>query len=73
MYLWQLILTREKLRKKIMSEQMIDDLCSMFNKDVRADVRLTASNQILSLTGSSEGRLFIRQNKKLVRQLNRDA
>jgi len=49
-----------------MSEQMIDDLCSMFNKDVRADVRLTASNQILSLTGSSEGRLFIRQNKKLL-------
>jgi hypothetical protein len=69
-YLWQLILTREKLRKKIMgdNEQMIDELCSMFNKDVRADVRLTASNQILSLTGSSEGRLFIRQNKKLVRQ-----
>ena len=54
-----------------MGEEMIDDLCSMFKKDVRADVRLTASNQLLSLTGSSEGRLFIRQNKKLVRQLIR--
>ena len=47
---------------------MIDDLCAMFKKDVRADVRLTASNQVLALTGSAEGRLFIRQHKKLVRQ-----
>ena len=44
----------------------LEDLCNMLHKSTRLEVRLTASSNIMALTGSDEGRLFIRQNKPLV-------
>ena len=44
----------------------LEDLCNMLHKSTRLEVRLTASSNVMALTGSDEGRLFIRQNKPLV-------
>ena len=48
------------------SDNWLEDLCKMLHKSTRLEVRLTASSNIMALTGSDEGRLFIRQNKPLV-------
>ena len=44
----------------------LNELCRMLHPTTRLDVRLTASSNVMMLTGSDEGRLFIRQNKPLV-------
>ena len=44
----------------------LEDLCNMLHKSTRLEVRLTASSNVMALTGSDEGRMFIRQNKPLV-------
>lgn len=41
----------------------------MLHKSTRLEVRLTASSNITALTGSDEGRLFIRQNRPLMEAL----
>ena len=47
----------------------LEDLCNMLHKSARLEVRLTASSNVMALTGSDEGRLFIRQNKPLVSEM----
>lgn len=47
----------------------LEDLCNMLHKSTRLEVRLTASSNVMALTGSDEGRLFIRQNKPLVSEM----
>merc|ERR1712110_1350258 len=46
-------------------EDWLEELCGMLHRSTRLDVRLSASANVMMLTGSDEGRLFIRQNKKL--------
>lgn len=48
------------------SKDWLNELCRMLHPTTRLDVRLTASSNVMMLTGSDEGRLFIRQNKPLV-------
>ena len=40
----------------------LGELVKMLHFGTRKDVRLTASKNVLALTGSPDGRLFIRQN-----------
>jgi len=47
----------------------LNELCRMLHPTTRLDVRLTASSNVMMLTGSDEGRLFIRQNKPLLEAL----
>jgi len=47
-------------------EDWLSELCSMLHRSTRLDVRLSASANVMMLTGSEEGRLFIRQNKQLL-------
>ena len=47
-------------------DDWLEELCGMLHRSTRLDVRLSASANVMMLTGSDEGRLFIRQNKKLV-------
>lgn len=48
------------------NKELIQDLLNALHHSARLEVRLTAWPNILMLTGTDEGRLFIRQNKKLI-------